>query len=261
MCLIALAWTPDAPQRLLLAANRDEYHARRAQPLNVWPAQPGLIAGQDVESGGSWLGFTRDGRFAALTNFRDPARHEARARSRGDLVAGFLRSGHDAATYARQVAAIAALHNGFNLLLGDRHQLWWVGHRRGEAPDIAPLAPGLHAVSNHRPGTPWPKLVRAHDNLAGIMQAHPPGAQRQQALLHMLLDRQPAPDEALPDTGVGLHRERQLSSIFVLGNDYGTRCSTVASIGCGRLHVEEHRFAPDGRMTGRTRVDLPLSEP
>ncbi|WP_018410840.1 NRDE family protein [Methyloversatilis thermotolerans] len=259
MCLIVFAWSPDTPQRLLLAANRDEFHARPTRPLDVWAGLPWLIAGQDLESGGTWLGFTRNGRFAALTNFRDPARARAAARSRGRLVLDFLAGQREARAYARDAAAVAAGYNGFNLLLGDGRALWWVGHRNGEAPAVACLPPGIHAVSNHRPGTPWPKLVLARDGLGDIMRTCRSGGPQYEALFRMLLDRRPASDEALPDTGVGLERERQLSSVFVVGEEYGTRCSTIAEISDGRLYVEERRFSPDGGVSGRTRVDLPVA--
>jgi uncharacterized protein with NRDE domain len=200
-----------------VAANRDEYYARPAAPAAWWPE--GVLAGRDCAAGGTWLGVTRAGRFAALTNYRDPSAPGGGVRTRGALAPEYLLGGEGPRAYLERVRRARADYEGFNLLVGTPDELWWYGSR----PDrLEPLSPGVHALSNAELDTPWPKARR----LAARMLA----SDDEGALLDALTDRREAPDDELPDTGVGLELERSLSAAFIELPAYGTRCSTVVRV-------------------------------
>jgi uncharacterized protein with NRDE domain len=240
LCLIALAWKarPDLP--LVVAANRDEWRERAAQPAHWWPDHPQLFAGRDLQAGGTWMGVTRAGRFAAVTNFRDPADKRSAARSRGGLVTDFLLGDCSPRTFLESLAAHAGEYNGFNLVLGDGKSLWYFGSREGEARAIEP---GIHGLSNHLLDEPWPKVVRARVAMTNALQEQAPSG----TLFDMLSDGQGAPDASLPRTGVGIEWERRLASALITGGDYGTRCSTVVAISAtGAMSFEERTRGPDG---------------
>ncbi len=237
MCLIALAWQAHPEYPLIVAANRDEFHRRPAQAARFWPEAPALLAGRDLAAGGTWLGITRTGRFAALTNVREPGAPQG-SRSRGLLVSGFLQGADSPQAYAAAVAADGAHYSGFNLLVGDAGSLWWVSNR---APAPMPVTPGVHALSNHLFNTPWPKVQRARDGLTAALAAPTP-----EALFALLADDRAAPDDELPDTGVGLAMERLLSPPFIRSGGYGTRCSSVLLAGRERIFFAEQTFTPDG---------------
>jgi uncharacterized protein with NRDE domain len=237
MCLIVLAWQahPDFP--LVLAANRDEFHHRATAPARFWPEAPELLAGRDLVAGGTWLGVTRSGRFAALTNYREPGAPRGEC-SRGLLVSSFLQGDAEPMTHAQAVMAEADRYSGFNLLLGEGGELVVLSNR-GMPPRR--LAPGVHALSNHLLDTPWPKVEKAHAGLAA-QQAAPDV----DSLLRLLADADPAPDEYLPDTGVGLEMERMLSPLFIRSPRYGTRASTVLLMGRERIRLVEQGFTDSG---------------
>lgn len=242
MCLIVFAWRPDEPRPLLLAANRDEFYARPSTPLREWTDAPGVFAGRDLEAGGTWLGLTSGGRFAALTNIRDPSQAPGR-RSRGELTADYLRGTATPQAYLRQVMDSAGQYAGFNLLLGDAGQLWHYNPREGEPRQ---LTAGLYGLSNASLDTPWPKLQRAKAALARHLER--PGAED---LLRLLADPQPAADTLLPDTGVGLATERLLSSVFIASATYGTRASTALILDAdGGWQLAERSFGPHGAQLG-----------
>lgn len=228
MCLIAFHWSPGSAQPLLLLANRDEFYARPSAPTRFWEQAPQVLAGRDLAAGGTWLGVTRQGRFAALTNYRDP-RQPPGARSRGQLVADFLTGTQRPADYAAQVAADHGGYGGFNLLVGDAESLWYLGNRGDEG--CRPVAPGLHGLSNALLDTPWPKVERLTAALADLGPARP-----LTDYLPLLQDPAQAEDHALPDTGVGLDWERVLSAVHIDLPTYGTRTSTVLRLGAD--HVE-----------------------
>lgn len=237
MCLIALAWQAHPDYPLIVMANRDEFYRRPAMPARFWPEAPQMLAGRDLAAGGSWLGVTRLGRFAALTNYRDPAA-PAGGRSRGLLVSAFLQGQMSAGDYADRVAAEGAHYGGFNLLLGDGRELMVVSNR-----DTAPrrLAPGIHGLSNHLLDTPWPKVEKAKAGLQGAL----PDVTAE-SLLALLADDRQADDAMLPDTGVGLAMERMLSPLFIHSSQYGTRASTVLMQGHERVHFLEQAFDERG---------------
>ncbi|WP_454254186.1 NRDE family protein [Pseudomonas sp. Marseille-Q8238] len=251
MCLIVFAWRPGHAQPLVLAANRDEFHARATQPLGEWADNPGLYAGRDLQAGGTWLGITVEGRFAALTNIRDP-RQPPGERSRGELPVGFLHSQQSPEQYLREVAGQADTYGGFNLLVGNRDALWFLNAQEGQ-PRALPS--GLHGVSNAGLDTPWPKLQRAKAALAATLDEPRP-----QHLLELLADPTRAADADLPDTGIGLSGERLLSSIFIHSEGYGTRASSVLLVAAdGSQRFIERSFDNQGQACGDVELVLPGS--
>lgn len=250
MCLavIALHQLPGIP--LLIASNRDEFHARPTAPASAWPGEPALYAGRDLQAGGTWMGVTDNGRYALLTNYREGGRQIADAPSRGHLTEAFLRGNACPADYLADLAAEGARYNGFNLIVGDLEQSWYYSNRGG-VPRA--LGPGLYGVSNHLLDTPWPKLTRLKARVAQALTL--PAQPDLAALFDALRDPQTATDDLLPQTGVSLEMERLLSSPFIVSPNYGTRCSSVLfwrDNGSGELH--ERRFAPDASESGATRL-------
>lgn len=222
MCLIALGWQahPDFP--LVVVANRDEFFERPTEAAHWWPDRPGLLAGRDQSAGGTWLGITRDGHFAALTNYRDPLKVRDDAQSRGALVVDAL-AYRDAQQAAEQIHARRADFNPFNLLVADRSRIFVV---ESESNRQHELEPGIHALSNHLLNSPWPKVEQARHRLGQALA----GALDMDALAALLRDDRPAPDAALPSTGVSLTWERLLSSAFIRAPGYGTRSTTTITI-------------------------------
>jgi len=220
MCLILVAWRvhPDYP--LVVAANRDEFFARPTAVAAFWKDAPQVLAGRDLEAGGTWMGITRDGRFAALTNFRDPGQMRKDAPSRGKLVADFLSGSDTPQAYLDRIAGYGRRCNGYNLLVGDGASLWWASNMGG---DPRKLEPGVYGVSNHLLDTPWPKVGAGKTALAVAIDRLPDD----QALFELLRDEGIHPDDTLPQTGVPLEWERLLSSAFVKSPGYGTRGSTL----------------------------------
>jgi uncharacterized protein with NRDE domain len=224
MCLILFAWKVHPAYLLVLAANRDEYYARPSAPAAFWDDAPDLLAGRDLKAGGTWLGITRSGRLAALTNYRDPASLKQDAPSRGHLVSDYLRNQESSDAYLKRLAARADRYNGFSLLVGDCSALF-VYSNRSEA---IRLNPGIYGMSNHLLDTPWPKVSLGKQSMERILA----GRQNPSpdALLDLLASRSRPPDDLLPDTGVGPEWERILSPLFIESPSYGTRCSTVLLI-------------------------------
>jgi uncharacterized protein with NRDE domain len=245
LCLIVIAWKARDDLPLIVAANRDEWRERPAQPAHWWDDKPGVLAGRDSRAGGTWLGVTRSGRFAAITNFRDPAERRSTAPSRGALVTEFLMSGEPPERFLASIAARAAAYNGFNLIAGDGASLWYFGSREGV---LRAIEPGVHGLSNHLLDEPWPKVRRGRS----VMQAALGDADPSPRLFAMLSDANPAPDAELPDTGVGITWERRLATALITGEEYGTRCSTVVSFAAtGSIGFEERTRAADGSVSAR----------
>jgi uncharacterized protein with NRDE domain len=249
MCLIAFCWQPDADTPLVLAANRDEFHARPTRPLSWWCWPEGPLAGRDLSGGGTWLAVGRDGRFAAVTNFRDPSA-ESGERSRGELPLAWMDGNAPAAVFAKRVHDHRHQYGPFSLLFGDLRQIRVVGtHSPPEA-----VSPGVHALSNHVLDTPWPKSTQAVQKLASGS-----AGLSIEELLELLDDRKPAPPEALPDTGVGFELESMLSAPFIVNETYGTRSSTGLLIG-SRISVAERTFGTAGQVTGERRFSWSLPD-
>lgn len=243
MCLAVVALDAHPDYALVVAANRDEWHERPTAPAAWWPE--GLLAGRDLAAGGTWLGVARDGRFAFLTNLRDPARHDPSAPSRGALVPSVIADPAPVADALARVRAGTSRHNGYNLVAGAPPDLASTSNR---FEGVRVLAPGVHGVSNGPIDDAWPKTRRMMDALAGWIAGGDRGIE---PLFAALADRTQAPDSALPSTGVPLERERLLSAVFIRDVRYGTRCSTVLAIGRdGRATFVERSFAADGGVTG-----------
>lgn len=257
MCLILLAHGVHPRFPLVLAANRDEFLTRPSAPLGEWPDSPGVFGGRDLQAGGSWLAARPDGRWAAVTNYRSAAELERRfPRSRGDLVAGFVRGVGAPTAYARSLLPDLADFGGFNLLAGDGSEIVWLSNRaaEGEAP-YRVLDPGIYGISNHLLDTPWPKVVRGKAELARLLERG--GEIEPTALLEILLDRTLAVDRALPDTGVGTDLERALSAMFIRVPGYGTRASTaLLRTQDGRTLLSERRFDDAGAVSGENHIEL-----
>jgi uncharacterized protein with NRDE domain len=254
LCLIVIAWKARDDIPLVVAANRDEWRDRPASAAHWWPESPELLAGRDLKAGGAWMGVTRQGRFAAVTNFRDPSDRRTTALSRGALVTGFLLGSMSPSDYLAALASRAAEYNGFNLILGDGGSLWYFGSRAGDARAIEP---GVHGLSNHLLDEPWPKVVKAR----AAMQASLADADPAPALFAALGDVAPAPDDSLPDTGVGIAWERRLASALITGEDYGTRCSTVVLLrSAGTSIFEERTRAADGNIASTARHEFAIAK-
>lgn len=257
MCLAAIAWLAHPRYRLVLIANRDEFHARPTLPVTTWPDRDGVLAGRDLQAGGTWLGLHRSGRFGLITNFRDQRSPQA-APTRGQLIPDFLDGPQSPDDYLRELSQQADRYAGFNLVLGDQQGLWYASNRHPNF--MTPLAAGVYALSNHLLDTPWPKLTRLRQALErwlGIQNTFAHDRSRDPAtdateLWHALSDRTPAEPENLPQTGVSLEWEQLLSAPFIVHPNYGTRCSTVMLIEHNHsVHLEERSYANDGRQTQR----------
>ena len=225
MCLILLSLRQHPSYRLIVAANRDEYYDRPATPPAFWSEAPDILAGKDLKSGGTWLGITRKGRIGAVTNYRDPSSNKKSAPSRGWLVRDFLLGSDGAEEYLTRMRREGRTYNGFNLVVGVRDELYWYSNRAGE---IVKLSRGLHGISNRLLDTPWPKMIRAKHGMSEILDKE--GEISPEILLELLHDRTQAPEEVLPDTGIGIEWERILSPIFTVSPAYGTRSSTLIFI-------------------------------
>jgi uncharacterized protein with NRDE domain len=258
MCLIVFAHDVGA-HALVLAANRDEHHARPTEAAHAWRDAPHVFGGRDLEKGGTWLAVSRAGRLAAVTNVRTwpPARGP---RSRGLLCADFVRASPRAGAagdaplddYARSVAEVRAEYGGFNLLLHDGRAMRYVSDAT-PAPVLVP--PGIHGLSNAALDVRWPKVARAEEALRDALEL--PVDAVIDALFAMLADRSKATDDRLPSTGVPLEIERDLSPIFIASSVYGTRASTVVvRRRDGVVIFEERSFGPDGVPLGVVRRAL-----
>lgn len=227
MCLIVFAWqvVPGIP--LVVAANRDEFHARPTAAAAWWDDHPQVYAGRDLEGGGTWLGITREGRFAALTNIRNPAERRTDVRSRGELVAGFLESEAEPEDYVAQVKNGSDDYNGYNLIVGTRDKLIWTNNRDHEdARNGQLLASGVYGLSNASLDTPWPKVVRTKAQFSSLLCQGAP----YDAYFEMLKDTTRTNDCRLPKTGVDIEWERILSAVCIESPTYGTRSSTVVQL-------------------------------
>lgn len=244
MCLILLSFNPQADHPLILAANRDEFYDRPAGPLALWRKSPHILAGRDMRGQGTWLGITRTGRLAALTNYRDPSAFMQCAPSRGLLVKNFLEGFESPLNYLKQIREDASRHNPYNLLTGDRSGLYCYSNRSDR---IQKLESGFYGLSNHLLNTPWPKVQKGLEALKVLVENKPKVSP--EALFGILSDRSAPPDNLLPDTGVGLKKERMLSPIFIVSPNYGTRSSTVIILKrSAHVTVAERTFPT--RLTG-----------
>ena len=253
MCLIGIAFRAHAKHELVIAANRDEFHARPSATAGAWAEHPHIFGGRDLRQKGSWLAVSTGGRLAAVTNVRRMVPPDPGAPSRGRLVADFLLSSASAAEYAASLAEDAGNYSGFNLLLYDGAELRYVTN----APEFRdePVAPGIHTLSNATLDTPWPKSRRLQQALESWSRD---SWESFTPLFKALTDRTPGADAELPNTGVGKSLERLLSAPFIVSPNYGTRCCTVVALGGGKIDFAERRFEPSGLDAGKTEKQLAL---
>ena len=253
MCLILFAQGvhPDYP--LVLAANRDESYARPTAPASFWTDHPGIYAGRDLQQGGTWLGITRAGRFAAVTNYRGSAGADS-MRSRGELVLNYLSGQESAADYLDRIKRAADSYNGFNLLLGSPAELHFFSNRGIQGGIIEP---GVHGLSNHLLNTAWPKVEQGKRRVQELLKRR--AQDLIDGLFDVLAERTLAADGDLPETGVGLARERVLSPAFILSPGYGTRSSTVVLVdNKQQVTFVERRFEEGGEYSGETTATFTL---
>lgn len=228
MCLILFAYNVHPSYRLILAANRDEFYDRPSAPADFWIKNPQVLAGMDLKEKGTWLGVTMQGKFAAITNYRDPASLKSDAPSRGKLVSRYLTGLSDSGKYLKTITKKAQDYNGFNLLIGDENDLFVYSNRSAAQK----LPPGIYGLSNRLLDTPWPKVTRGKKMLKTALAAK--GDELEEALFTLLADSHVPPDSQLPETGVNLEWERILSPIFITSQFYGTRYSTILLVGKNR---------------------------
>lgn len=253
MCLLVLAWQAHPRYRLVVAANRDEFHARPAAALARWTRGPDILAGRDLSAGGTWLGLDRARRFGVITNFRDLQATPPGAPSRGELIPRFLGGTAAAAEFCAELTARAPAYAGFNLLLADAGSLWYASNRA--APFARALPPGIHGISNEHLDAPWPKLLRVRAGFEAWLGRRAPSVEE---LFEVLADRtrSHAPGAAGP-AGLDPQWQEVLSAPFVLHPQYGTRCSTILLLEpSGQLELIERRFDAGGVRCGERRFAL-----
>ncbi|MDJ0877033.1 MAG: NRDE family protein [Halieaceae bacterium] len=246
MCLITLAHRAHDKFPLVVAANRDEYYQRPTRGIHFWEDHPQLLAGRDLRAGGTWMGITRHGRFAAITNYRGSNPAPADARSRGMLTLDFLAGSVAPADYLQAICDEGLRYAGFNLLVGDREGMYYLSNIEGE---VRVLEPGIHSISNGLLDSGWPKQRSAETLLAAAL-ADPLDHEQ---LARSVSDRHEAADEDLPDTGVELMLERALSPQFITMPEYGTRATTTLAVNSdGCVEVREQDFHAGG-VAGESR--------
>lgn len=260
MCLIIFAYQASSEYPLIVAANRDEFYTRPTTQASLWqesPASTRLLAGQDKLAGGTWLGITRSGRFAAVTNIRDPSQAELKTRSRGELTRNFLLGTMAPAAYCEKLAASFDQYAGYNLLVGDPNELYYVNNFSGRSEK---LEPGIYGLSNGDLDSDWPKVNLGKQRLGALIDA--PESLATDQLIELMRDPQPADDSQLPDTGIGKELERSLSSAFIINPErlYGTVCSSALLLeGSGKLRFSEQNYGVSGAIGERHFYEMMLA--
>jgi uncharacterized protein with NRDE domain len=251
MCLIFLSYNHNPDYPFIVAANRDEFYNRPAQPLGLWPEYPNILAGKDLTGGGTWLGVTKSGYFAMLTNYRDMASIKAQAPTRGKLVLDYLAGELDAANYLQALHASAALYNGYNILLGTLDDPWYYSNQSNE---IARLGSGNYGLSNALLDTKWPKVENGKENFRQIIEQE---ALDIDALFAFMNNKTLAPDDQLPDTGIGYEKEKGLSSMFIELPGYGTRNTTLLiKDKHGKVQLIERTYSHKDKSTSEQKFDF-----
>lgn len=250
MCLIVFAWQQHVDYPLILAANRDEVHARPAEPMAWWPDKPSILGGRDLQAGGTWLAIAKNGRFATVTNYRENTT-SSNTRTRGEIVTRFLENDDNAETFTESLDD--GSYSGFSVLAKDRDQLVYKSNR-GDA--ATRLDAGTFGLSNAALDTPWPKLVRTRDALNTAVREE---RLNLDTLFDIVSDRQPADERETAAANLPFEMERAISAPFIVTPDYGTRCSTALLFRAdGHIEIAERRFEPSGELSGESRfVFLP----
>ncbi len=249
--MILFAYHVHEKYKLIVAANRDEFYQRPTAPAHFWEDCPEILAGRDLEKMGTWMGVTSSGRFAALTNYRDPKELTDGKRSRGELVADALKYKGNIEDYMNNLETHKHLYPGYNLVSGDLHALYYysnVGQR------LEKLEPGIYGVSNHLLNSSWPKVEKGKSGISDIIDGKKEGLAEELFLL--LQNTDPVPDEKLPSTGVSLDWERMLSPLFITSKDYGTRSSTVMLMSESQIQYIERIFTKEGVDEKRHTIEL-----
>lgn len=254
MCLIVFKYQPTEDNKLILAANRDEYYQREAIRAQFWPKQPNIFGGIDAVAGGSWLSVDTLGRLAALTNIRKPPYKDSTKLSRGFLVKDFLSQQYSATDFIEQLKNGGKEYGLFNLLLLDNTGLW---HYSNDTCQVNEVSAGTHGLSNASLNTPWPKLTMSVQAFKNSLASN--NADTLKVLSCMQSQVKPA-DEELPDTGIGLEFERFLSPIFIQGEEYGTRCTTLLTISKSAVNFTEVSYSPVGQISGEVQQKIELQE-
>jgi len=254
MCLILLGYHAHPRYPLIVAANRDEFHDRPTDPAAFWSNTPHVLAGRDKKAGGTWMGVTKRGRWAAITNYRDPSTRRDDAPSRGHLVADYLTQTTSPDEYVHEVASRGERHNGFNILVGTPDQVKYYSNRGGA---VRSLSHGVHGLSNHLLNTEWPKVERGKRKLQRLLERE--SHLDAEELLEVLHDTETPDDERLPDTGVGLAGERLLSPMFIEGDNYGTRSSTVLLVDASHHVTFVERTFENGAGTMTQQYDFDIA--
>jgi uncharacterized protein with NRDE domain len=252
MCLILFAYKAHPKYKLIVAANRDEAYNRATAPAAFWKDAPELLAGRDLEKMGTWMGVTTSGKFAALTNYRDPSEQTSGKRTRGELVADYLRGMDDSENYLQKMAQRRLEYPGYNLLAGDLYELYYYSNRGNHHP--VEIQPGFHGVSNHLLNTDWPKVEKGKAGLKKIVSEDT--SDLADSLFCLLENADPAPDHILPSTGVSLDWERLLSPMFIKSEGYGTRSSTVILMNDEEIYFNERVFSEDQRTSQEFLITL-----
>ena len=250
MCLIVFGYGVHKRYRLILSANRDEFFERPTAPLHRWEDHPEIIGGRDLQQKGTWMALGKGGRFAALTNVRNPAAMKQNARSRGDLVTSFLLSDADPLRYLEKIKQRVEDYNGFNLLAGDLNDLFFLSTTDEK---IIKVEQGIHAISNATLDTPWVKVQTVKEGLGRLLEDQTEDLicdDFESNLYDMMQNKTIVPDEKLPHTGVGIEWERQLSSVFISMPGYGTRSTSVVLWDhAGRFTFSERTWSQSGELT------------
>jgi len=247
MCLILVAWKVDPDYPLILAANRDEFHNRPTQPLHWWRDKPTILAGRDLQAGGTWLGASRSGRIAAVTNYREEKRKRQGLQSRGEIVTAFLAGSDGPEIFSSSIEKNG--YAGFNLLTTNGNELCYISNR-GDAATL--LSPGVYGLSNAALDTPWPKLERTRDVFRRIIEA---GETNETSLMRVMSDRQLAPVDEIEVGSLPFALARAITAPFIVTPEYGTRCTTVVLRDrSGQISISERRFDSAGRKSGGARL-------
>ncbi len=224
MCLLLISYETHPKYKLIIAANRDEFYNRPSEPAKFWNDFPSLLAGKDLQAGGTWLGITKNGRFAAITNYRDMNNLKNIAPSRGELVKNFLTGNDSPNIFSEKLFASAEAYNGYNLLFSDMNEFYYFSNQTKKQIE---LVPGIYGLSNHLLDTPWHKVEKSKTSFKNILNEENITSEN---LFDILSDTSTPPDDLLPHTGLALEIERAVSPVFVSTPFYGTRTSTVIFI-------------------------------
>lgn len=255
MCLIVFSWKTHPDYPLILAGNRDEFYDRPAKPVHRWEDKPQIVAGRDLKAGGTWLGISSNGRFAAVTNVRDMDLRSPQKNppSRGELIPDFLTTQLSPRQFLEDLRTVAGEYNGFNLICGTPDVMYHISNQENK---IHLLEPGIHAISNATLDTPWPKTEKARRLFTGLTKTKTPD---EEALFSLLTDTERFPDDQLPDTGLSPVMERAVSSIFIQTENYGTRCSSLLFVEPKSYTLTERSWKPGTTKAEQTvRKQVPI---